>query len=68
MSVFWLTVIFASVGVFSPRHATMVSALFVCSLSVAGALFLILEMDQPFEGLLHISSAPMREALAQLGR
>jgi hypothetical protein len=68
MLVFWLAVIFASVGVFAPRHATMVAALFVCSLSVAGALFLILEMDQPFEGLLHISSAPMREALANLGR
>ena len=66
--VFWLTTIFTSFGVFAPRHATMITALCVCSFSVAGALFLILEMDQPFGGLVQISSAPMREALAHLSR
>ena len=66
--VFWLAIIFTSFGVFAPRHATMITALLVCALSVAGALFLILEMDRPFTGLVHLSSAPMREALAHLGR
>lgn len=55
-----------SFSVFAPRHASMIAALFVCALSVAGALFLILEMDRPFGGLVPISSAPMREALARL--
>src|SRR5262245_39906230 len=68
MLVFWLTIIFTSFGVFAPRHASMITALFLCALSVAGALFLILEMDQPFRGLIHISSAPMRDALAHLSR
>jgi hypothetical protein len=66
--VFWLTIIFTSFGVFAPRHASMIAALFVCALSVAGALFLILEMDRPFGGLVPISSAPMREALARLSQ
>jgi hypothetical protein len=66
--VFWLTIIFTSFGVFAPRHATMIAALFVCALSVAGALFLILEMDRPFGGLVHLPSAPMREALAHLSQ
>jgi hypothetical protein len=35
---------------------------------VSGAIFLILELDQPFDGLIHISSAPMRNALAHLGK
>jgi hypothetical protein len=39
---------------------------FVGTLSVAGAIFLILEMDQPFAGLLQISSEPLRHALAPL--
>ena len=65
---FWLTVIFISFGVFGPRHVTMIAALFVCAFSVAGAIFLILEMDRPFLGLLHLSSAPMREALARLSQ
>jgi hypothetical protein len=68
MLAFWLTIIFTSFGVFAPRHATMITALFVCSFSVAGALFLILEMDRPFGGLIHLSSAPMREALSRLSQ
>lgn len=65
---FWLTIIFTSFGIFAPRHVTMVTALFVCAFSVAGALFLILEMDRPFAGLIRLSSAPMREALTRLSQ
>jgi hypothetical protein len=39
-----------------------------CAVSVAGALFLILELDRPFDGLLQISSTPLRNALAHLGQ
>jgi len=66
--VFWLCIIFASFGLFAPRNATVITVLCVCALSVAGAIFLILELDQSFEGLLEVSSAPVRAALAQLGR
>jgi len=38
----------------------------VCALSVASAVFLILEMDQPFNGVISISDAPMRAALERL--
>lgn len=66
--VFWLTIIFATFGLFAPRNATVVAAFFVYALSVSGAIFLILELDTPFEGLLHISSAPMRDAIARIGQ
>ena len=66
--VFWLCIIFASFGLFAPRNATVITVLCVCALSVAGAIFLILELDQSFEGLLQVSSAPVRAAVAQLGR
>ena len=66
--VVWLTIIFGSFGLFAPRHATAVVVLFLCALSVAGSLFLILEMDQPFDGLIKISSAPLRYALSHLGQ
>ena len=68
MLAFWLTIIFISFGLFAPRHGVMIAALLVCSFSVAGALFLILEMDRPFGGLIHLSSAPMREALTHLSQ
>ncbi len=66
--VFWLTVLFASFGLFAPRNATLLAGLFVCSLSVAGALFLIVEMDQPFAGLIRVPSTPLDIILPKLGK
>jgi hypothetical protein len=66
--VFWLTIIFCSFGLFAPGNATVVGVFLVCSLSVAGAIFLIIELDRSYEGLIQISSEPLRQALAQLGQ
>jgi hypothetical protein len=66
--VFWVTAIFASFGFFAPSNATVIATLFVCALSVSTAIFLILELDEPFHGLLRISDVPLRSALATLGR
>jgi len=66
--VFWLAIIFATFGLFAPRNATVVTALLVCALSVSGAIFLILEMNDPFSGLIKVSDAPMRDALSALGQ
>ena len=66
--IFWLAVIFASFGLFAPRNTIVVAALFVAALSVAGSIFLILEMDQPYGGFIKIRSDPLRSALEQLGR
>ena len=66
--VFWLSTLFVSFGLFAPRNATAFFALLISALSVAGALFLILELDHPFSGLIQISNAPLRNALSVLGR
>jgi hypothetical protein len=66
--VFWLCIIFAGFGLFAPRNTTVIATFFVCAMSVSGAIFLILELDRSFEGLLQVSSAPLRAALAQLGQ
>jgi hypothetical protein len=63
----WLSLIFMGFGLFSPNNRTVVAALFLCALSVSGAVFLILEMDRPLEGMVRISDAPMRAALKYLG-
>jgi Protein of unknown function (DUF4239) len=65
--VFWLTVLFVSFGLFAPGNATALATLFVSAISVAAALFLILELDRPFSGVIQISSAPLRNALSVLG-
>lgn len=68
MVVFWLTINFISFGLFAPRNATVIVTLFLCAAAVSGAIFLILEMYKPFGGLISISSAPLRNVLAQMGK
>jgi hypothetical protein len=45
----------------------VIVALMLAALSVAGAIFLILELDMPFDGVIQISQRPMRNALSHLG-
>ena len=66
--VFWLAVIFISFGLFAPRNAITIGTLLFCALSVSGAIFLIVAMYEPFQGIMQISSYPVRSALAHLGQ
>jgi hypothetical protein len=66
--IFWVTTIFLSFGLFAPPNATVIATLLLCSLSVSGAIFLILELDRPFSGVIKISNAPLRNAIAHLGQ
>src|SRR5438067_1088800 len=59
----WLVVIFLGFSVLAPPNPTVMFALMVSALAVSGAIFLILELDQPFAGLIRISSEPMLNAL-----
>ncbi len=66
--IFWVTIIFLSFGLFAPRNATVIITLFLCALSVSGVIFLIMELDHPFGGLVQISSASLRSALSQIDK
>jgi hypothetical protein len=55
-------------GLFAPVNAVAIIALLLSAVSVSGAIFLVLDLDQPFNGIIHISSEPMRNALSHLGR
>lgn len=65
---FWLTITFSSFGLFAPRNATVLAVIFVCALSVGSAVFLVLEMDTPFDGVLRVSPNPMRYAQTHLNQ
>jgi hypothetical protein len=58
--VFWLAILFAGFGLLSSNNRTVIATLFVCALSVAGAVFLIEDIAHPLEGLMQISNAPAR--------
>ena len=64
--VFWLTLLFASFGLFAPRNFTTAVALFLCSLAVSGGIEMVLDMDNPFEGVVRVSSAPMSHAMEMI--
>jgi hypothetical protein len=66
--VFWLTVIFVSFELFAPRNGSVLVVLFVCALSIAASIFLIVEMDQPYGGIIKLSNAPLASVLDQLGQ
>ena len=66
--IFWLAIVFASVGLFAPRNPTSIVVLLLCSLAVSGGIFLIEELDNPFSGLIHIPSDSMRKALVEISR
>ena len=68
MVVCWLLVIFLGFTLIAPPNATANLALMVSALCAAAAIFLIMELDRPFGGLIQISSEPMRNALSQLGK
>jgi len=64
----WFTILFSGFGLFARFDGTVLATVLVCALSLAAAVFLILELEQPFEGLVRISTTPLRDALVQLGR
>jgi uncharacterized membrane protein len=66
--VWWFAVIFACLSLFAPRNALVMAIMFACALSVSAAIVLILDMDSPYQGVIRLASAPLRDALAQLGR
>lgn len=66
--VFWFTTIFFSFGLYAPTNATVIATLLVCALSVAVAIFLLVELNTPFQGLLRMPSDALRIALDHLGQ
>jgi hypothetical protein len=64
--IFWISIIFANFSLFAEPRPIVISALVVFSLSAAAAIFLVLELGQPFTGVMQISSIPFRSALAPL--
>jgi hypothetical protein len=63
----WLGIIFLSFGLFAPSNKVVIITMLVVALSVSSAILLIMELDRPFDGVIQISSAPMRNLLAHLG-
>ena len=66
MVVAWLVLIFGSLGLRAPRNAIVVASFVLSAGLISAALYLILDMDQPFSGPIRVSPAPLERALAEM--
>ena len=64
--VFWLTLLFASFGLFAPRNATTIVVLLFCALAISGGIYMILELGNPTRGLVRTPLVSFEAAIAQL--
>jgi hypothetical protein len=65
---FWLIQLFVGLGLLAPLNSTSVIALVTCAASMSAAIFLILEMNHPLDGIIQVSSAPLEAALAVISK
>ena len=65
--IFWLFLLFVSFGLFAPRNVMALVVLFVGACAISAAVFLVLELNQPLDGFVKVSNAPLRNALRHLG-
>ena len=56
-----------SFSLFAQPSPMVIGALFLFALSATGAIYLVLELGDPFRGIMEISSEPLRNALRPLG-
>src|SRR6516165_1009086 len=65
---FWLVVVFASFGLSAPRNLLSYATVTLGALAIASAIYVIVDLDRPFDGIFRVSSQPLRDALGELGR
>ena len=66
LMLFWTGLMFLGFGLCAPRNALAAATMIICAVSLASVIYVILELDDPLGGVIAISSAPLREALADM--
>ncbi|MFG1348232.1 hypothetical protein [Xanthobacter autotrophicus] len=66
MLVAWLSLLFASFGLFAPRNATVIAFLLLGATAIAGCVFIILELGSPSQGLIRPSADPIYRVIKEL--
>jgi hypothetical protein len=66
--VFWLAILFIGFGLFAPSNPTVLASLLVFAFAVSAAIFMVLEMDDAFTGVMRVSAEPLRNAISVIGK
>jgi len=64
--IFWLSLLYASFGLFAPSNKTVITILLLSALAISGGIFLILELGSPTRGLIRVSVSPISDAIAEI--
>ena len=64
----WLTLMFASFAYLAPRTSLVLASLCLAAFLVSAAVFLIIDMDEPYSGPMSVSSAPLERAVHEMQR
>lgn len=64
----WLTLMFASFAYLAPRNLVVAASLCLAAFLVSAAVFLIIDMDEPYSGPVSVSSEPLGHALLEMRR
>ena len=64
----WLGVIFGIFGFSAPRNWSMCVVFVLCALSATTAVFVVIDLDTPFRGMVNASKTPMMDAIKFIGR
>jgi hypothetical protein len=64
--VFWLSIVFASFGLFAPPNPTTIIMLLFCAVAVSGEIYFIEELDNPASGLIQVAPDAMRNAVKEI--
>jgi hypothetical protein len=68
LMLFWTALVFLGFGLSAKRNAVVAITVVICAVSLASVIYVILELDDPLSGRIAVSSAPLRDALADLDR
>jgi hypothetical protein len=66
MVVAWLVLIFASFGYRAPRNRVVVGSLVIAAALASASIYLVLDMDVPFEGLINVPRTPIARVIAEI--
>jgi hypothetical protein len=62
----WIVLIFIGMGTFAMHNASVRVVLFCAALAFSGSIFLVMELESPYTGLLRVSGAPLLQAATEL--
>lgn len=68
LMLFWTALMFMGFGLCAPHNRVVAVTVLICAVSLASVIYVILELDDPSQGLIAVSSAPLREALVDMDR